>query len=149
MSGSKHKTSSDVAGTNKKNQAITMETKVKIIERMERGEKMVVIACSCNMNRSTIARILKNKDKIMEHVKSAVPMMSTKILKKRRKVMEKVEKLLSLWMQDQHQCQVPRSLMLIQEKAKSPYEDLKKKHSEEIRGCIFYCQPWLGSSVQA
>ena len=43
MSGSKHKTSGDVAGTAKKNQAITMETKVKIIERVERGEKMVVV----------------------------------------------------------------------------------------------------------
>ncbi|TKC36546.1 hypothetical protein EI555_008341, partial [Monodon monoceros] len=40
--------------------------------------------------------ILKNKDKIMEHVKSAVPMMSTIILKKRGKVMEEMEKLLSV-----------------------------------------------------
>ena len=41
MSGSKQKSSSDVAGTAKKCQAITMETKVKIIERVERGKKMV------------------------------------------------------------------------------------------------------------
>ena len=40
MSGSKHKSSSDVAGTAKKRQVITMEKKVKIIEREERGEKM-------------------------------------------------------------------------------------------------------------
>ena len=39
MSGSKHKSSHDVAGTAKKHQAITMETKVKIIERVGRGEK--------------------------------------------------------------------------------------------------------------
>ena len=31
--------------------------------------------------------------------------------------------------QDQHQCQVLLRLMLIQEKAKSPYEDLKKKQN--------------------
>ena len=42
MSRSKHKSSSDVANTAKR-QAITMETKVKIIERVERGEKMVDI----------------------------------------------------------------------------------------------------------
>ena len=35
MSGSKHKHSSDVAGTAKKHQAILMEAKVKIIERVE------------------------------------------------------------------------------------------------------------------
>ena len=41
MSGSKRKSSSDVAGTAKKSQAITMETKVKIIERVERQEEEV------------------------------------------------------------------------------------------------------------
>ncbi|TEA39858.1 hypothetical protein DBR06_SOUSAS4610103, partial [Sousa chinensis] len=70
MSGSKCKSSGDVAGTAKKCQVITVETKVKIIERVEQGEKIVDITHSCNMNRSTIGTILKNKDKIMERVKS-------------------------------------------------------------------------------
>ena len=39
MSGSKHKSSGDVAGTAKKCQVITMETKVKIIERVEQQEE--------------------------------------------------------------------------------------------------------------
>ena len=48
---------------------------------------MVDVAHSYNMNRSTISMILKNKnkDKIMEQVKSAVPMMATIMLKKREK----------------------------------------------------------------
>ena len=97
---------------------------------------MVDIACSYNMNCSTIGTILKNKDKIMEHVKSAVWMMSTIISKKRGKVMEEMEKLLSVWMQNQHQCQVPLSLMPIQKKAKSLYEDLKK-HGKESESASF------------
>ena len=40
MSGNKRKSSSDIAGTAKKCQAITMETKVKIIGRVEQGKKM-------------------------------------------------------------------------------------------------------------
>ena len=40
-------------------------------------------------------------------------------------------------MQDQHQCHVPFSVMLIQEKAKRFYEDLKKKHGKEFREHIF------------
>ncbi|XP_068420258.1 tigger transposable element-derived protein 1-like [Eschrichtius robustus] len=99
---------------------------------------MVDITRSYNKNRSTIGTILKNKDKIMEDVKSAVPMMLTITLKKSGKVMEEMEKLLSVWMQDQHhQHRVPLSLMLIQEKAKNLYEDLKKKHSEESEGTTF------------
>ena len=78
--------------------------------------------------------ILKNK--IVGHVKSTVTMMSviSIILKKLGKVMEELEKLLSVWVQDQHQCQVPLSLTTIQEKVKNLYEDLKKKHSKESGG---------------
>ena len=60
-----------------------METKVKIIERVDQGEKMVNIDHSYKMNYSNIDTILKNKYKITEHVQSAVVMMSTIILEKR------------------------------------------------------------------
>ncbi|XP_067566187.1 putative CENPB DNA-binding domain-containing protein 1 [Pseudorca crassidens] len=136
MTRRKHKSTGDVAGTAKKHQTITMETKVKIIEKVERGEKMVDITHSYNVNHSTIGTILKNKHKIMEHFKSAVPMMLTIILKKCGKGME-MEKPLSVWMQDQYHRRVPPSLMLIQEKVKSLYEDLKKKLGEESEGASF------------
>ena len=56
----------------------------------------------------------------MEHVKSAVPLMSTIVSKKHGKLMEGMEKLLRVWMQGQHQCQIWLTLMLIQEEAKKP-----------------------------
>ena len=86
MSGSTPKSSSDVAGTATKCQVTMMETKVNIIERVPRGETLVGVARSCNMNPSTIGRILKNKDKTVEHTTSAVPMMSTIISQKQGKV---------------------------------------------------------------
>ena len=49
MSRSKHKSNSDVAGTAKKCQVITMETNVNIIERVEWGEKTVDVAHSYNI----------------------------------------------------------------------------------------------------
>lgn len=60
MYGKKSKSSGDTVGTAKKCQEIPMETKVKIIERVERGEKMTDISCSYNMNCSGM--ILKKKD---------------------------------------------------------------------------------------
>ena len=51
-----------------------METKVKIIERVEWGEKIVDITRSDNMNHLTTHTILKDKDKILERVKSALPL---------------------------------------------------------------------------
>ena len=80
---------------------------------------MVDVTLSYNVNHSIIGTILKNREKLMEHVKSAVLMMLTEILKNHGKVMEEMERLLSVWMQYQHQCQVPLSLMLIQEKIKA------------------------------
>ena len=97
---------------------------------MEHGEKIVDTAGSYDMNCSTIGMILKNK----EHVKSAAPKMSTVTSKKRAKV-EKMEEFVSVYMWDQRQ--VPLSWMLIQEKTKSFYEDLKKKHGEESEGASF------------
>ena len=55
---------------------------MKIIERVEQGEKMADIAHSYNMNYSIISTSLKNKDKIMQHVNSVMQMMSTIISKK-------------------------------------------------------------------
>ena len=57
---------------------------------------MVDLACSYNMNYSTIGIIIKNTDKIMEHVKSAMPMMLTIISKKHGKIIEKMGKFLSV-----------------------------------------------------
>lgn len=60
MSRNKRRSSNNEAGTAKKHQAITMGSKVKIIEGNEGGEKMADIARSYNTNRSTIGTILNN-----------------------------------------------------------------------------------------
>ncbi|KAB0364251.1 hypothetical protein FD754_008407 [Muntiacus muntjak] len=130
MSGSKQKNSSDVAGTAKKHQAITMETKVKIIEKVEQGEKMVDTSCSCNMNHSSPGMILKNRS-------PAQVGCMRQVLGPVEKRMEEMEKLLSVRMQDQYQCCVLLSLVLIQEKAKSLYEDLKEKHGKDSESTFF------------
>ena len=101
-----------------------------IIKKHDGGEKMVNVARTFMMNRSTVGTIYKSKDRIMEHVKSAVPMQSTIISKKRGKLIEETEELLSLWMKHQWQRRVRLSLTLIQEKAKSLFEDLKAKAGE-------------------
>ena len=66
MSRSKHKSSGDVAGTAKKHQAITMETKVKIIDRVEQGEKMVDVACSYNIELLTVQHKELTNEDLME-----------------------------------------------------------------------------------
>ncbi|XP_068246736.1 tigger transposable element-derived protein 1-like [Palaemon carinicauda] len=129
MVGEKRKASSE-SGSAKKRQAISFETKVAIIKKLDSGEKMVNVARAYNLNRSTVGTIYKQKDRIMEHVKGAVPMQSTIISKRRGKIIEEMEKLLTIWLEDQQQRRIPLSLMLIQEKAKSIFADVKAKAGE-------------------
>lgn len=77
MSGVKRKVNSDASGSAKKRQAITLDVNMDIMKRLEKGEKMSDVARKFNMNRWTVGTIIKNKEKIVEHVKSAVPMSST------------------------------------------------------------------------
>lgn len=76
MSGVKHKMKGEVSasGSAKKRRAIALEVKMDIIKRLEKGEKMAEVARKFNPNRSTVCTILKSKEKIVEHVKSSVPM---------------------------------------------------------------------------
>ena len=88
---------------------------MKTIGRVELGNMKADFTHSYNINHSTTGTILKNKDKIMEHVKSTVPMMPVILilLKKLGKVMEELEKLLSVLVLDQHQDQDLLSLLVI------------------------------------
>ena len=92
---------------------------------------MVKVACTFNMNLSTVGTIYKSKDRIMKYMRSAVPLQSTIISKKRGKLIEETEKLLGHWMEHQWQRRVRLSLTLIQE-AKSLFEDLKAKAGESV-----------------
>jgi hypothetical protein len=67
-------------------------------------------------------------------VKSSVPIQSTIISKKRGILIEEMEKLSLIWIENLQQQRMPISLMLIQEKALSLFEDLKRKHGERVGG---------------
>ena len=79
MSRSKCEGSGHEAGTAKKHQVMKMETKVNIIKRVKWGKKIIdkIVTSLSLMNFLTISMILKNKDKIMEHMQAAVPMIFT------------------------------------------------------------------------
>uniref|UniRef100_A0A0L8HM00 AAA+ ATPase domain-containing protein n=1 Tax=Octopus bimaculoides TaxID=37653 RepID=A0A0L8HM00_OCTBM len=58
-----------------KRHAITLEDKLAMTKRHEKGEKVVAIARSFGMSRTTVSTIVHNKDKILVHVKSEAPKM--------------------------------------------------------------------------
>ena len=69
---------------------------MKDIERVKRGEKMIDVTLTYNIIESIVSMILKHT----EYMKFAVPVFLTIVWKTRGRVIEKMEKLLSVWMQD-------------------------------------------------
>ncbi|XP_077137820.1 putative CENPB DNA-binding domain-containing protein 1 [Ranitomeya variabilis] len=122
--------SSDTSSESKKRKAITMEVKVDILRRSDKGETPTEIGRSLGLSRSTVATIIKDKDRILEHVKGSAPMKATVITKQRSGLIIEMERLLVLWLEDQNQRRIPVSLMVIQEKARRLFEALKTDKGE-------------------
>ncbi|XP_045104158.1 tigger transposable element-derived protein 1-like [Portunus trituberculatus] len=121
----KGKADSSECSASKKRKAITMEVKVDIIKRSQKGETPTNIGRSLGLSRSTVATIIKDKERIMEHVKGSAPMKATVITKQRSGLIIEMERLLVVWLEEQNQRRILVSLMVIQEKAKRLFEALK------------------------
>ena len=115
------------ASASAKSKAVSLEDKVDIIKRHEKGEKVVAIARALGLSHTTVSTIVHDKDRILSHVKDQAPgMKNTIINKKRGKIYEEMEKLLSLWIDRQNHQLASVSQEPVQEKALSLFEDLKK-----------------------
>ena len=111
MVGEKQKASSESRNV-KKQQDISFETKVAIIKKLDAGEKMVNVAQMHYMNHLMIGTVYKQKDYIMEHVKSVVVVQFT-IISKRGNFIKKIEKLLGIWLKNTYFCSFAGSEHLI------------------------------------
>ncbi|KHJ44556.1 CENP-B DNA-binding domain protein [Trichuris suis] len=104
MSGVKDKGGDDTAQKAKKRRALTIATKMDIIERVERGERIADVGRAHNLNRSTVGTIMKSKDRIKEHAKTALAMQSKIVSYRREVVMAEMEQLLRMWIEGRRQC---------------------------------------------
>lgn len=89
---------------------------------------------------STMATIHDNKDKIPASLQ-----VTTRWMRSRSLVMENMEQLLSVWIEDQNQQNVLISVVLIQEKARSLSQDLKREQGEGAKSETFGASGrWFG-----
>nr|XP_033817702.1 tigger transposable element-derived protein 1-like isoform X1 [Geotrypetes seraphini] len=127
----KRKFDASAGDASKKRKTITIEQKVEIIKRSERGETPSSIGKALGYSRSTIGTILKDKVKIMDYVKGCAPLKATIITKQRSSLIIKMEKLLIVWLEDQNQRNIPISLSLVRAKARSLFSDLKAREEND------------------
>lgn len=111
----------------RKRKAITFKMKLDIIQRHEKGEAPSHIGSVFGHSRSTVGTIIKDKQRILEHVTASAPLQSTLHTKKRSDLIEKMESMLVRWLEDQGSRHIPVSL--IRDKALSFYEQLKSSEN--------------------
>ena len=84
-----------------KRKILTLEVKLTIVKTIENGEKISVLARRHNINESSIRRIKLNAEKNKNSVVCSTPLSAKTTTKIRNSVIEKTEKLLSFWIEDQ------------------------------------------------
>uniref|UniRef100_UPI00358FBA1D tigger transposable element-derived protein 1-like n=1 Tax=Myxine glutinosa TaxID=7769 RepID=UPI00358FBA1D len=109
-----------------------MEDKLNLIKRYEKGENVSVIAHALGLPRSTVSTIIHDRERILAYATEKAPPAKTAVMNvKRGQIFDEMERLLSLWIERQTHERIPTSQLLIQEKAKSLFQDLLKKYPED------------------
>ncbi|XP_027716875.1 tigger transposable element-derived protein 1-like isoform X2 [Vombatus ursinus] len=114
----------------RKRKSIDLEMKMNIIRKYEGGQKLSSIARELGLAVSTVNTIVKDAARIKEHAEDSACMKLTYLSKHREGAILEMEKLLTAWIEAQNQKNIPLSLLAIQVKARSLFEDLKVKYPE-------------------
>uniref|UniRef100_UPI00358EB093 tigger transposable element-derived protein 1-like n=1 Tax=Myxine glutinosa TaxID=7769 RepID=UPI00358EB093 len=109
-----------------------MEDKLNLIKRYEKGEKVSVIAHALELPRSTVSTIIHDRERILAYVTEKAPSAKTAVMNvKRVQIFDEMERFLSLWIECQTHEHIQTSQLLIQEKAKSLFQDLLNKYPKD------------------
>ncbi|XP_070140402.1 putative CENPB DNA-binding domain-containing protein 1 isoform X1 [Drosophila kikkawai] len=104
-----------------KRKVISIETKIEILNRFDNGQTATEIARSLDFNEATVRTIKKNETEI-RRAGSTVSSISTKFTNRARApILEKMERALSIWIDDCYNINAALSQQIIQEKALSIY----------------------------
>ena len=120
-------------GAKRARKSITLETKSEVVKRYERGESTACIKNAMGLSESTCRTIRDNSEKIKESIKAGKPLTASKSSYSRSPVIERMEKMLSTWIQDQNKKKANVSMDQIQRKALSLFENLKAQEKGEVK----------------
>ncbi|XP_007125547.1 tigger transposable element-derived protein 1 [Physeter macrocephalus] len=130
MPGKRPRNATAIPSARRERKAITLDVKLEVLRRFEVGEKLSQVAKALGLAVSTVATIRDNKEKIKASSQIATPLRASRLTRHRSAVMETMERLLRVWLEDQSQRNVPLSVTVIQEKAKSLFDDLQREQGE-------------------
>ncbi|XP_049758085.1 tigger transposable element-derived protein 1-like [Elephas maximus indicus] len=123
--------------TKRDRKSITLHVKLEVLRRFEEGEKLTQIARALGLATSTVASIRVNKEKIQANSQAATPVSATQVTRCRSVVMGHMERLLSLWIEEQKRQNLPVTTLLIQDKARRLFAELQREQGEGAQAETF------------
>lgn len=115
----------------KKRKVMTLIEKVKILDKLKNGASAASVASEFGVNESTIRYIKKAEEKIRNSIDAAAEStLKVACVSRRDPFLEKMEKMLNIWIEDQNQKSAPLSGLIIRSKASHIYESLKHSEAE-------------------
>lgn len=97
---------------------LTLVRKIEILDKIKSGDTVASLARKYEMNESSVREIKKNEVTIRRSVMKSAPFSSKTCFITRDVMVEKTEKALNIWIEDQTKKKVPLSSIIIRETAK-------------------------------
>ncbi|XP_077292744.1 uncharacterized protein LOC143915803 [Arctopsyche grandis] len=130
------------AFSKRKRVCMPLGIKSDIVKRMNAGERPAVLAREYCVPDSTIRCIQKNGDKILNSIKHSSDVTAKVIKRVRNPLLEKTEKALDVWMEEQNQTDEKIPGTVIRQKALELYE-MYAKEDEGPKGPFTASKGWL------
>jgi hypothetical protein len=111
--------------------SLPLSVKLEVIKQIEAGQRNKDICLAMHLSASTVRTTFVNKEKIKTTAESLVGAAKLhNVSKARHPFFEKLERLLTHWTDSHNEQSAALSFIIIQRKALSLYEDLKKQFKE-------------------
>ena len=130
MSSKRKASESSDSAKKRPRKAITMEEKLEVIRRYDRGESTNAIRGAMNFPESTLRTIRKDREKILGAVKAGASSLSTK-LSGQSDIMRRLEKMVYTWMSHRKHQGLSATYDDTKRKALEVYEHLKNKEEDK------------------
>ncbi|KAK4326641.1 hypothetical protein Pmani_002851 [Petrolisthes manimaculis] len=131
MAPKRPSTTPQESAAKKTRKSVTIEMKMEVLDRYDRGERTSVIASAMKLRESTLRTIRGSADKIRASALAGTSASSKRVSHARSTEMERMEKLLAQWISYQTKTNVPITMAIIQAKALSLFRDVQCEGEED------------------
>ncbi|XP_045447917.1 tigger transposable element-derived protein 1-like isoform X2 [Melitaea cinxia] len=126
-----------------KRHVISLEQKIKILDRLKKGEKTADVAKSLGFNEATVRTILRNEQKIRASVTSGSALSANMRARSRAPIIEKMEKTLNIWIQDCTRKRTHIDSFIIKQRALKIYNFLKENEEPHSDANFVASRGWF------